>query len=436
MGPGHGHAVRPARRGGTRVKILYYSNFDVLRPSTNRISDVRFCEGFVENGCEVELTVPYVYRRYNIARSLVNRYYGIEHPFKIVILPTPFWEGISKWLSVPTLAAMVTAAYLRSLLATRGRWDETVVLSRDVNVLAPLLWINKALLRGRGPRVVLWAHEVKPESAQYRWVYRSVDGVIGTNSAIVEDVHAKLGVPRSKTAITLNPISTRQLRERLEGGEGKEAIRCRLGLPLDRPLVVYTGKVGAGLREIELILAAAARHPGYTFLFTGGKPEAVHHYRSYCEARGLDNVVLTGFLDDYTEVLQYQVAADVLVSFYSTQDHLVDYNYPQKITEYMLSGNPLVTPDYRATRDVLNERNAIFVAPEDPDSLAEGIRRAVEDRAYARRVAERAFRDVQEYTFEKRTRLLMDFFETLGARRGYALPSALSEPVLPEEQCS
>lgn len=376
---------------------------------------------------------PFVYRSYNIRRVDIDRCYGIVHRFDIKILPTPFWLGISRWFNVPLLNSMAAATYLRALAAERGRWGELFVLSRDVNILASLLWINKVLLRGRGPRVVLWAHEVKPEGAQYRWVYRNVDGVMGTNSAIVEDLHAQFGIAREKMAVTLNPISSRQLHEQERSRESKEALRTRLGLPTDRPLVVYTGKLGPEMREIEYILEAASRLPDYAFVLTGGKPDAVRHFEAYCRERGIRNAVFTGFINAYTDVLGYQMAADVLVSYYTPQDHLVDYNYPQKITEYMLSGNPIVTPDYRATKDVLNEENAMFVAPEDPAALARGIAEAVNDPARARRLASRAREDVKEFTFRKRTGMLMEFLRMLDPDRHMA-PRGASRPIAPTPQ--
>lgn len=395
------------------MRILYLTHFDPLRPTTNRISDLRFCEGLAENGCDVEYIAPYLYRSYNIARADVLSAYGIEHPFRVTILPTPLWEGASKWYYVPVLVGFAFPAYLAALARGRGAWDETYVLSRDVNLLVPVLLAKRALFRGGGPKVIHWAHEIKPDDPQYRWVYDRVDGLIGTSSALVDDLHERLGTPREKLAVTLNPISTRQLRERRAGAATKRDVRRRLGLPSDRPLVVYTGKLGPDVDEIPYILKAAARLPGCTFVLTGGKPSAVEHFEAYCRAHGIENVIFSGFLDRYTDVLDYQVAADVLVSYYTTRDHIVDYNYPQKITEYMLAGNPIVTPEYRATQDVLDDTNAFFVAPEDPAALVEGIERVLADPERARAVGEKAWEDVQALTFKERTRRLMDFFRTL-----------------------
>ena len=79
----------------------------------------------------------------------------------------------------------------------------------------------------------------------------------------------------------------------------------------------------------------------------------------------------------------------------------------------MAARRPIVTPDYPATRDILNESNAIFVKPENSASLAAGIKRAVGNSAEAEHVAEQAYQDVQEITFKKRTRVLINFLKAL-----------------------
>jgi glycosyltransferase involved in cell wall biosynthesis len=206
--------------------------------------------------------------------------------------------------------------------------------------------------------------------------------------------------------ISLNPVSEAQLANRVSRAEA----RTRLGLESREPLVVYTGKLFVGQREAEYILEAARRLPRYRFLLTGGKEQVVAHYQDFCQREGIGNVTFVGFVRDYSQVCYYQAAADVLVSYYTTAEHLTRYQLPNKTCEYMLAGSPIVTCDFLATRDVLNSGNAIFVEPEDPAALAAGIRQAVEDPALARRVTERALADVQRLTFRQRAAGIVEFF--------------------------
>jgi glycosyltransferase involved in cell wall biosynthesis len=390
------------------MKIYYFSIYDVLRARTNQISDIRLCEGLAQAGCEVEMITPYVYRHDNIEKKEVFDVYGVETPFRLSILKTPFIDDMPPVVMLPLLLLYVAFSCVRIWLVNATRLSEVVIMSRSTDMLIPALLLKKALFMRGAPLVVSWAHEVIFRR-RYVWVYRAADAVVGTNSAITEDLHRELDINISRLAITLNPISERQLSNRIS----REDARARLNLSFAEPLIVYTGKLYIGQKEAEYILEAARRLPEYQFLLTGGKQHVVKHYQDYCKHRGIQNVILVGFLKNYDEVQYYQFAADVLVSYYTSADHMTRYNLPNKMCEYMLARNPVVTCDFPATRDVLNPDNAIFVAAESADALAHGIRLAIEDRTLAKNVAERAFMDVQKMTFRVRAEKLVQFFRDL-----------------------
>jgi glycosyltransferase involved in cell wall biosynthesis len=260
---------------------------------------------------------------------------------------------------------------------------------------------------------VYWAHEFRKPRRQYHRIYAGADAVIATNSAIVEDLRAAYpGGPRA-TALTYNPIP----REYLDTGSDRPTSRRALNLPSDTPLVVYTGKLGKGLKELDYILEASRLLPRYTFVLTGGKPASVEDFRRRCDLEGIDNVIFTGFLTGPSEVRAYQLAADVLVSYYSASDHAVDYNFPQKLTEYMASGNVIVTPMFRATNDVIGPHNAIVVLPDDPASLAAGIRTAIDQPDRARALAKQALSDVRALTLEQRSEAVVSLLRQLRRER-------------------
>lgn len=387
------------------MRIYYFSIYDFLRARTNQIADMRLCEGFAQAGCRVELIAPYVFRRDNMKRGQVFAYYGIGTPFRLTILKTPFVDNMSPLVVLPVMLLYTVLTCLRIWLTNLGRLSEVVIISQTTDLLVPAILLKKLRLWRRGPLVVTWAHDISMRR-RYLWVYRRSDAMIGTNSAITGDLAARLGLDPARLAISLNPISEAQLAGRVS----REAARAELGIPGGAPLVVYTGKLFVGQKEAEYILEAARRLPGYRFLLTGGKDSVVRHFRDFCAREGIGNVTFVGFLHDYTRVGLYQAAADVLVSYYTTAEHLTRYQLPNKTCEYMLAGSPIVTCDFDATRDVLNRDNAIFVEPEDPAALAAGIRRAVEDPALAQRVAARALEDVRGMTYRRRAAMLVEFF--------------------------
>jgi glycosyltransferase involved in cell wall biosynthesis len=390
------------------MKIYYFSPYDVLRPRTNQIADVRFCEGFAENDCTVELYAPYVYREDNIEINDIIECYGLKTKFKIKILSTPFSEATPKKLAFIVLLLFNLFITVRIYLENNKDLSKVIIISRNIYLLIFSIIIKKLLFFKNSPKSIHWSHELIDKKI-YLWVYRNSDGIIATNSAIAHDMMKKYNLYSKKLAISLNPISTAQLENIIT----KKKARSLLKLNIQNPLIVYTGKLYFDQKEAEYIVNAAKNLPDYSFLITGGKPNITSYYKKYCEDKNINNILFTGYLYNYSYIINYQFAADVLLSYYTSQDHLTRYNLPQKIIEYMLTKNPIVTPDFPATRDVLNSSNAIFVAPENLESLIQGIKKAIIDKAHAIKIADQAFKDVQEFTFKKRTKNLIEFFKIL-----------------------
>jgi len=387
------------------IKIYYFSPYDILRPRTNQVLDMRFCEGFAQNGCEVEMMVPYVFRRDNIKKSELFKIYEVEQKFKTRYLPTLFFSDVNGKWHFFIISILNTFRFVRIIFqCTSGK---KVILSRSPALLLSFLLMRK-ILGGKNLKIICWAHEIQGKIT-LRWVYKNADSIIGTNSMITDDLKKNYKIDEKKLGISLNPISEYQLHHRISKAEARK----HLSIQTDKPLIVYTGKLSIGQQEAEYILQSAAQLNKYHFILTGGKPIVVKHYQDWCVKKDIQNVYFTGYIHDYSQIKYYQFAADVLISYYTPKEHNVRYNFPSKICEYMLTGNPMVTPDYPATSDILNERNTIFVKPENMEELAAGIKKAVDEKEFSGKIAERAFLDVQEITFKKRAKILLEFIENL-----------------------
>jgi glycosyltransferase involved in cell wall biosynthesis len=230
---------------------------------------------------------------------------------------------------------------------------------------------------------------------RYRFVYENTNFICATNTNIINDLKTIIKSPKPFLN-TYNPISIYQTNLDYD----KTELRRQLQLPLDKLIIAYTGKVYIGLREIEYILKSAKELKEATFIITGGKPEVVSYYEKYCEEKEINNVIFIGFLQDYRDVQKYQALANILISYYTTQDHLVEYNLPQKIIEYMATGNVIVTPDYKATQDVLNVDNCLFVEAEIQNSLTAGLLKLLKDEPLRISLGKQAKIDVKNLTFK------------------------------------
>lgn len=393
------------------MKIYYFSHYDILRARTNQIGDTRLCEGFAENGCEVELIVPYIYRKDNFKKKDALDAYGIRTKYRLRILKTFFPDQVSgKWFML-ILVFFQFFLFWIILFKNRKELSDVIIMSRDPNLLLLPIYFKKILRLKNGPKVISWVHEVRLSKKAHLKVYLNADGVVGTCPKVTKDLQEYLKIPQSKLAYSLNPITETQLKQIIS----KEEARKKINYHEHRPLIVYTGKITKGGKgeEIKYILQTAALLPRYQFYLTGGNAINVNLWKNYCHERNILNVFFTGFILDYTQIVYYQFAADVLVSYYSTAEHDVRYNLPNKICEYMLTRNPIVTCNFPALKGTLSANAAIFVEPENPAALALGIKKAVDDKDANKKLTSQAFEDVQQITFKKRTRVLLDFFKTL-----------------------
>src|SRR5207244_9579429 len=122
------------------------------------------------------------------------------------------------------------------------------------------------------------------------------------------------------------------------------------------------------------------------------------------EELGLEDAIeLTGFVEPKNVDL-YQAAADVLV--FHMDESLLHYRYatPAKAYEYMAAARPIVAGDIPLFEEVFGDagERALRVSGHDPESMAQGIERALELGEEARQMSERAAEWVRGRTWEAR----------------------------------
>ncbi len=390
-----------------KLKIYFFSPFCIKRNTTNRIFDMRMCDAIVGHGVPVTVVYSYLYMKENQPEKELFRAYGLDHTFNLRMQYTPLHEKTPSSLRFIVQLISFFISTLRIMLENVGRLNHTVIITREVAVAFPPLFIKKIL----GPlapfKVIPHLDEVKNYKMK-RWAYRHVNGILPVVSSVKQILMKEEGISEEKFCVMYAPVINFSKTDC-----SKEEARKKIKYDSSVPLIVYTGKIGRGNVELEYILETAKLLPQYNFMFTGGRDASVKYFREWCEKNQLGNTTFTGFFDNVSQVRYYQLAADVLVSYYNTKDHMVDFNYPQKLQEYISTKNPCVTPDFAATRDVITSENVFFVEPDNPIALAEGIKDAVQNKELAKKKAAAAFEASKKVTFESRTTEFLEFFSRL-----------------------
>jgi glycosyltransferase involved in cell wall biosynthesis len=146
----------------------------------------------------------------------------------------------------------------------------------------------------------------------------------------------------------------------------------------------------------------------------GGSEERIQELREKAARLGVqDRVFFLGQMPP-REVKRHLADSAVAV-LPLTQDLIsASFTSPLKLFEYMAARIPIVASDLPSTREVLSSGvNALLVQPNDPRALGEGIRRLLEDRSLAEGLGQKAYEDVQEFTWERRAQKISHFIQSL-----------------------
>jgi glycosyltransferase involved in cell wall biosynthesis len=216
------------------------------------------------------------------------------------------------------------------------------------------------------------------------------------------------GIPADRIRVWPDAVDL----ERFAGTPSPAAARAALGLPREGPLAVYCGHLYEE-KGAPCLVAAARLMPKVSVHVVGGWPADVARLRE--QARGCDSLRLAGFVAN-AQVPQHLAAADVLVLPNSGSLPQARTTSPLKLFEYMAARRPIVATRIPAFEGLLRHGdNAWLVAPDSPEALARGVEHVLSVPSLAQRLAERAWSDVQSYTWKRRAAELLASFD-LGDR--------------------
>jgi glycosyltransferase involved in cell wall biosynthesis len=156
-------------------------------------------------------------------------------------------------------------------------------------------------------------------------------------------------------------------------GDGAR-FRARFGLPADRPLLLYVGRV-AYEKNIEFLLRMFARvldRRRDALLVIAGEGPARQHLEKLARELGIAaEVRFIGYLDRRTELPDCYAAGDAFVFASRTETQgLV-------LLEAMAQGTPVVSTAELGTRSILTEGCGAFVVPEDEEAFAAAAATAI-----------------------------------------------------------
>jgi len=188
------------------------------------------------------------------------------------------------------------------------------------------------------------------------------------------------------------PPATAAFPQMLSGAESEEKV------------IVYVGSLSAPKNIVNLVqaLGMVTEQDKCRAFLCGDGDLRKDTESALASLNAAARVKLVGYVDP---VWSWLKRADVFVSVSLFEGQ------PNAVLEAMAAGCSIVVSDIPAHREVLTDRSAVFVKPDDPKSIAEGLRRALADPSSGLR--EEARRLSEAYTIDATARRYRDCYESV-----------------------
>lgn len=191
-------------------------------------------------------------------------------------------------------------------------------------------------------------------------------------------------------------------------------LAARYGIGDGHRTIVYAGTFEP-YQGLDLLVDASPTVVGarrsVRFLCLGGNYNQIAVLKARAHQRAVGKYFILPGRVPPEEVEQHFGIASVLVS-----PRISGTNTPLKIYSYLRSGVPIVATNIRTHTQVLSTEVALLVEPQ-PECLAAGILRLLDDSGLARRLAENALRLAREsYGPQAYQRKVAEVFAFLAAR--------------------
>jgi glycosyltransferase involved in cell wall biosynthesis len=313
----------------------------------------------------------------------------------------PLIGGISVLLS--------TWFYAVRLLVTGKLNQPTVIYSRNVNGAFVFLNLQKWLFHRKNIKIYFEVHSLDQQHPKkfFHKLLRESTGLICITKALKDALVKNYHIDFERILVASDGVRKSLLESPVPS---KEKARQRLNITAEK-IVLYTGQLLPGKGAHVLLNAASFFDRNVLFVVVGGNGSYLERMQQKVKAQKLDNVWLTGFVSP-TDVPMYQAAADVLV-LPPTADHDISpFTSPLKLFEYMAARRPIVASALPVLEEILQHGyNALLFQEQDAADLAAKIEILLQDAELAESLARAAWKQVQDFTWEKRAQKILDFIQ-------------------------
>lgn len=374
------------------MRLIYPQLWSRLGREADREQAVSTAAALARTGVEVTLLVPREPNDPRLTPSDVRAFFDVQGEFTVqqrdVGHVSPSLVPSVRWLLQACRDPLTRAA--------------EVCYGRIPAMLA---------LGGRSPRPFAFDH-YRPWPDDWPWLRplirrtarsaRCLGFILHSNYAAQSYLRA--GVPSAQVQVAHNGADPRLMLPRLD----KRAARIQVGLPVDRAIAVYAGRVNAE-KGLDAVLTLAARQRDVLFLLVGSEGEGPIERA----AAALSNVRVLPWQTP-AALSAYLYAADVLIvpPARAPLERFSNCVLPMKVFRYLAAGRPILAPRAADTAELLRDDDtACLVAPDDAPAAVAALDRLLQDAALAARLGHNAERLAERLTWDARAATINAFLE-------------------------
>jgi glycosyltransferase involved in cell wall biosynthesis len=368
-------------------ELLYIANIRLPTERAHGIQIMEMCQAFADGGTKVTLVVP---RRLNSLKEDPFQYHDVRKNFVIKRLPCLDLTRLGHWGFRVEQMSFTLSTILYTFFTSK-----TLRFTRDEMVAWALARLNQP---------IVWEAHMGQRNFFARRVVEIGVPIVAITEGL-KDLYLSLGAKPEQILVAPDGADI----DRFDLAIGQKEAREKLHLPQDKRIILYKGSLeswkGAGtLAEASKSL----KSPDALVVFIGGKSEGVDAFRE--NFKDVKNISILGNRPR-KETPIYQKAADILVLPNSAKEDISKlYTSPMKLFGYMAGNVPIVASDLPSLREVLSDETAYFFKPDDAQSLARVIERALGDEK-SKEKAHKALELARQYTWKRRAENILNFIK-------------------------
>ncbi len=384
---------------GKANKIIYITSTRFPTEKAHGLATVKICEAFADNGYEVDIIAPRLWRR---EAGDVSAYYGVKNNFRIFkipcidLMPLQIFDKASFVLQIISFS-LFSIPYI--VLKYRKNLKNIFFFSHDY---IPLYFMTFLPVK-----IFYDVHHFPGNNFMYKRLMQAAFGFAVQTKWKINELGHTFGIipekiiywPNGTDLVGFNTTKT------------KEEIRREFGIPLDKYVVMYTGQLFRWKGVDSLIRSIKMLPENILIYIVGGSSQDVAQCKREIRDANDERIVFIPF-QPHEKIPFWLTAADVLILPNTGREKVsLYYTSPMKLFEYLAVGRPIIASAIPSIMEILNKDNSVLIKPDDPNALAAGIILVMRDRSLAEGIAENGKNDSKKYTWHARAQKIIDYLE-------------------------